>query len=79
MNKRHLNSSIKNSLNPKNKAYFHCFRQPNCQRILMFAESPSGSRRISEKKGERKLLFPNPNFPLYVSFHRSSYYGFKIV
>lgn len=26
-------------------------RAPNCQRILMFAESPSGSKRTAEKKG----------------------------
>ena len=30
-------------------------RAPNCQRILMFAESPGGSRRTCEKKGGRWL------------------------
>ena len=31
-------------------------RAPNCQRILMFAESPGGSRRTAEKKGG--MIFP---------------------
>lgn len=31
-------------------------RTPNCQRILMFAESPGGSRRPCDKKGGKRRL-----------------------
>jgi len=40
--------------------YFY-FRSSHCQRILLFAESPSGSRRINEKKGG-KIFFSSQKF-----------------
>jgi hypothetical protein len=42
-----------------NIKFFILFRTPNCQRILMFAESPGGSRRTAEKKGGMILKINN--------------------
>ncbi len=36
--------------------YLSSYRTPNCHRILMFAESPGGSRRTAEKKGGMEHL-----------------------
>lgn len=38
-----------------NSSFLCSNRTPNCQRILMFAESPGGSRRTAEKKGGMTL------------------------
>ncbi|CAF3234589.1 unnamed protein product [Rotaria socialis] len=45
--------NIENSQTPRYGQLIPIFKAPNCQRILLFAESPSGPRRVSIKKDHR--------------------------
>ncbi|CAF4859702.1 unnamed protein product [Rotaria sp. Silwood1] len=47
--------NVENSHKKRHQRITPPINAPNCQRILMFAESPSGSRRTTEKKGDHRL------------------------
>jgi hypothetical protein len=58
------------------------YRTPNCQRILMFAESPGGSRRTAEKKGGmifNQQLILKKFFFRFLFINRSSFECIKII
>ncbi|CAM4765576.1 unnamed protein product [Rotaria magnacalcarata] len=47
--------NVENSHTKRHERTTPTVKAPNCQRILMFAESPSGSKRTGEKKGDHRL------------------------
>ncbi len=50
MNEQHQQSSKKNYKKKMKKLKLFSIRPSHCQRILLFAESPSGSRRMTASK-----------------------------
>jgi len=47
--------NVDNSHSKRHERTTPTVKTPNCQRILMFAESPGGSRRTPDKKGDHRL------------------------
>ncbi|CAF0837050.1 unnamed protein product [Adineta ricciae] len=47
--------NLENSNTKRHERTTPTVKTPNCQRILMFAESPGGSRRTPDKKGDHRI------------------------